>query len=99
MPPFEARPSTPHIKLIAHVYPMGGIDVRYAPEKGEPPFQAPALFGSRAGLAKKLKELGLNDEANTVTLSDGQVDFTFTVANTPELIDSFQFIAPGKLLG
>jgi hypothetical protein len=99
MPPFEPLPTTPHIRLIAHVYPLGGVDVRYAPEEGDSPMQAPALFSSRAALAEKFISLGLNEEADLITHSDAQFHFTFIVENKPEIMDSFEFTKPGKLLG
>jgi hypothetical protein len=40
MEPFEMLPTTSHIKLIARVYPLGGIDVRYAPAEGDAPIQS-----------------------------------------------------------
>jgi hypothetical protein len=82
MQPFETLPTTTHIKLIVRVYPLGGIDVRYAPEEGDAPMQRAALFGSRSALAQKFKVLGLLKEADMITDSDEQ--FHFTVAAWPE---------------
>src|SRR5271155_1019435 len=98
MPPFEPLPTPSHIKLIAHVYPLGGVDVRYAPEDGDAPMQVAALFSNRAALANLLEDLGLHDEADMITHSDAQFHFTFRVANRPEITDSFEFSKPGKLL-
>jgi hypothetical protein len=97
--PFETLPTTTHIKLIARVFPLGGIDVRYAPEEGDAPMQRAALFGSRSGLAKKFKALGLLQEADIITHSDEQFHFTFLVVNNPEVMDSFEFNKPARLLG
>ena len=99
MQPFETLPTTAHIKLIARVYPLGGIDVRYAPEEGDAPMQRAALFGSRSGLAKKFEALGLRAEADIITHSDAQSHFTFLVANRPEVMDSFEFSKTARLLG
>jgi hypothetical protein len=98
MPPFETLPTTTHIKLIARVYPLGGVDVRYAPEEGDAPMQAAALFSSRAALASQLEDLGLHDEADMITHSDEQFHFTFKVSNRPEIMDSFEFSKPGAIL-
>ena len=97
--PFETLPTTTHIKLIARVFPLGGIDVRYAPEEGDAPMQRAALFGSRSGLAKKFKALGLLKEADMITHSDEQFHFTFLVVNNPEVMASFEFNKPARLLG
>jgi len=99
MPPFETLPTTAHIKLVARVYPLGGIDVRYAPEEGDAPMQRAALFGSRSGLAKKFEGLGLREEADLIAHSDEQFHFTFLIANKPEVMDSFEFSKPARLLG
>ena len=99
MQPFDALPTTTHIKLIVRVYPLGGIDVRYAPEDGDAPMQRAALFGSRSGLAKKLERLGLHKEADIVTHSDAQFHFTFLISNEAEVMDSFEFSKPARLLG
>jgi hypothetical protein len=99
MQPFETLPTTTHIKLIVRVYPQGGIDVRYAPEEGDAPMQRAALFGSRSGLAKKLDQLGLHEEADMVTHSDAQFHFTFLIPNEAEVMDSFEFSKPARLLG
>lgn len=96
---FETLPTTTHIKLIVRVYPLGGIDVRYAPEEGDAPMQRAALLGSRSGLAKKFEQLGLHKEADMVTHSDAQFHFTFLVANRPEVMDSFEFNKSVRLLG
>lgn len=98
MPPFELLPTTSYIRLIAHVYPLGGVDVRYAPEEGDAPMQAAALFSSRAALASQFEDLGLRDEADIITHSDEQFHFTFKVNNRPEILDSFEFSKPGRLL-
>jgi hypothetical protein len=99
MKPFETLPTTPYIKLIAQVYLLGGIDVRYAPEEGDAPMQRAALFGSRSGLAKKFEGLGLHVEADIITHSDEQFHFTFLVANKTEIMDSFEFSKRARLLG
>jgi hypothetical protein len=96
MQPFEVLPTTSHIKLIAKVSPLGGIDVRYAPEEGDAPMQRAALFGSRSELAKKFKGLGLDVEADIITHSDEQFHFTFLIANKPEIMDSFEFSRPTR---
>ena len=93
MQPFDALPTTTHIKLIVRV------DVRYAPEEGDAPMQRAALFGSRSGLAKKFERLGLHKEADIVTHSDAQFHFTFLVPNEAEVMDSFEFSKPARLLG
>jgi hypothetical protein len=99
MQPFETLPTTAHITLIVRVYPLGGIDVRYAPEEGDAPMQRAALFGSRSGLAKIFEGLGLHKEADMITHSDAQFHFTFPIANRPEVMDSFEFNKPVRLLG
>jgi hypothetical protein len=96
---FEPLPITAHIRLIAHVYYLGGVDVRYAPEEGDAPMQRAALFKNRSGLAKKFERLGLREEADIITHSDAQFHFTFIVANKPEIMDSFEFSKPVRLLG
>jgi len=54
---------------------------------------------ARSGLAKKIEQLGLHKEADMVTHSDAQFHFTFLVANRPEVMDSFEFNKPVRLLG
>ena len=97
MPPFAPFPSATRIQLRVHVYSQGGIDVHYAPEGGEPPFQAPALFGSRAGLAATLRELGHKNEADIIT-SDFKEDYCFLVENTPDLVKAFGFDEVGRVI-
>jgi len=50
---FETLPTTTHIKLIVRVYPLGGIDVRYAPEEGDAPMQRAALLGGPFWIGEK----------------------------------------------
>jgi hypothetical protein len=99
MQPFETLPTTAHIKLIVRVYPLGGIDVRYAPEEGDAPMQRAALFGSRSALAQKFEVLGLFKEADMITHSDEQFHFTFLIPNKAEVMESFEFSKPARLLG
>jgi hypothetical protein len=41
----------------------------------------------------------LREEADRITHSDEQFHFTFLVANKPEVMDSFEFSKPARLLG
>ena len=97
MQPFPTLPTTPKVRLIVHVYPLGGIDVHYAPEEGPTPMQSAANFGKREALADKLKELGLRDQANMVIFSDAQFDFEFVVDNKSGLLDAFGFLEVGEI--
>jgi hypothetical protein len=61
--------------------------------------QRAALFGSRSGLAKKFEGLGLHKEADMIVHSDAQFHFTFLIPNKSEVMDSFEFSRPARLLG
>ena len=98
MPPFETLPTTARIKLIARVYPLGGIDVRYAPEEGDAPMESGPLW-KPFWIAKKFEGLGLREEADLITHSDEQFHFTVLVTNKQEVMDSFEVSKPARLLG